>query len=163
MQASQIKAPVETVLAAAIDVLQDRGWSIVKTDRDMGLLQAETTSRLEPLGPAEESLRDFKVRQQRIETRQSPDDQWTRWERITLHVEPWGAQTRVRMVVTRCGSLPPMSYDKRIDNRGFSRGRWVRVNVPTQEESYEVLFPEVYEDWMARIARAVQIRQQLPE
>lgn len=158
MQSCLIDGTVDTVMAATIEVLQDKGWSILKADRGTGLLQAETERRLEALGPAEEGLNDYAARERRVRDRQVPEDQWTRWERVTVHIEPWNEMARLRLVLVRCGSQSPMSYDKRVDGSFFSRGRVATVNVPPREESCEVLYAEVYEDWMDRVARAAQLR-----
>ncbi len=162
MQTRVMAAPLDTVFAASVAVLQERGWNILKADRASGLIQAESNRRVETLSPKEESLTDLKKRQQIVGKRDSAADQWSRWEDVTAHIEPWGSRVRARIILSRRGALPPMTYTKRIGSSFFSKGRLVTVNAPASEESVEVLFPEVYEELLGRIEKAIALRQSQP-
>lgn len=162
MQTRVFATTVDTVFAATVAVLQDREWKILKADRASGIIQAESRRRVEGLGPKEEALTDLKARQRLLEKRDSAEDQWTRWDNLTIHIEPWGNHVRERITLSRTGALPPMVYKKRLGGSWFSKGREVLVNAPASEESAEVLFPEVYEEFFGQIAKAIALRQSQP-
>ena len=162
MQTRVLTAPLDTVFASTVAVLQERGWRILKADRASGLIQAESNRRVETLSPKEESLTDLKTRQQIVGKRDSAADQWSRWEDLTAHIEPWGSRVRERIILSRRGALPPMTYTKQIGGSWFSKGRVVTVNAPASEESVEVTFPEVYEELLGRIEKAIAVRQAQP-
>ncbi len=159
MQTRVFTASVDTVFAATVAVLQDRDWKILKADLASGIIQAESRRRVEALGPKEESLTDRKARKKLVEERDSAADQWSRWDTLTVHIEPWGNRVRERITMSRCGALPPMTYKKYINPSWFSKGREVTVNAPASEESAEMLFPEVYAEFFGQIEKAIGVRQ----
>ncbi|MGD9874504.1 MAG: hypothetical protein AB7T27_09575 [Kiritimatiellia bacterium] len=153
MQSRIYRAAPDTVFAGTIAVLQDIGWKLDSVDRASGLIRATTEKRLEPLGPQEEKVTDFDFRREAISKRTTEKDQWTRWEEMVIHTEPWpGGMTQQRIVFSRRGSLPAMSYADRIHRRE------VMINAPAREESVELLLPEVYADVFTRINKAVTER-----
>lgn len=162
MQTRVLSVPAGTVFAATVAVLQERGWRIRKADRTSGIIQAESDRRVETLSPKEEALTNLKTRQQIVGKRDSAADQWSRWEDLTAHIEPWGSRVRERIILSRCGALPPMTYMKKVGGSWFSSGRAVTVNAPAIEESVEVTFPEVYEELLGQIEKAIAVRQAQP-
>jgi len=159
MQTRGFAASLDTVFSSTVAVLQDRDWKILKADLASGIIQAESRRRVEALSPKEESLTDVKTRKKLVEQRDSAADQWTRWDTLTIHIEPWGNQVRERITMSRCGALPPMTYKKYINSSFFSKGREVTVNAPASEESAEMLFPEVYAEFFGQIEKAIGVRQ----
>lgn len=153
MQSRIYRAAPDTVFAGTIAVLQDIGWKLDSVDRASGLIRATTEKRLEPLGPQEEKVTDYDFRREAIKKRTTEKDQWTRWEEMVIHTEPWpGGMTQQRIVFSRRGALPAMSYADRMHRRD------VMINAPAREEAVELLLPEVYADVFQRIDRAVTER-----
>ena len=150
MQTRIFPAPEDAVFAATVAVLQDLGWKLDTVDRASGIIRASTEKRLEPLGPKEENITSFEWRRKAIQKRSSEKDQWTRWDELVAHIEKWpGRQARERIVLSRCGSLPAMSYPARVDKRE------VIINAPAKEESMEIPLAEVYAALFQRIEAAV--------
>ena len=140
----------EVVFAATVAVLQDLGWNLDAADRASGIIRASTAKRLEPLGPKEERITSFEWRRATIQKRSSEKDQWTRWDAMVAHIEKWpGKQARARIVLSRRGSLPAMSYPARVDKRD------VIINAPAKEEAVEVNLAEVYDTFFQQIEKAV--------
>lgn len=162
MQTRTFAATVDMVFAATVSVLQERSWKIIKADRASGLIQAESNRRVETLSPKEESLTDLKARRRLVGERGSAADQWNRWEDLTAHIEPWGSRVQARIILSRRGALPPMTYTKEIGGSWFSRSRVVTINAPAGEESVEVVFPEVYAELLGQIEKAIAVRQSQP-
>ena len=153
MQIQTYSAPDEVVFAATVAVLQDLGWNLDAADRASGIIRASTAKRLEPLGPKEERITSFEWRRATIQKRASEKDQWTRWDAMVAHIEKWpGKQARARIVLSRHGTLPAMSYPARVDKRD------VIINAPAKEESVEVNLGEVYAEFFQRIEKAVAAR-----
>lgn len=153
IQSRVYKAGPDVVFSGTVAVLQDLGWKIDTAYRASGLIRASTEKRLEPLGPKEEKIHNYEFRKNAIEERTTEKDQWTRWEEMVIHTEPWpDNSTRQRIVFSRCGSLPAMSYSSEVD------GRDVMINAPPREESVELQLPEVYSDIFERIDTAVTAR-----
>lgn len=159
MQTRTYAAPQDTVWAATLDVLLDLQWNVSTADRATGLLRATTHKRQEALSPTEERLTDFRQRKRTVQERSAAMKKWSRWEALTIHTESWGAnQTRQRMILTRCGARPSMTYRTHEDGGFLRRGDEVLVNAPVQEETVEVDLPEVYADVFDRIEKAVRLR-----
>ena len=155
IQSCMYYAPVDVVFSATIATLQDLGWALDTVDKASGLIRATTQKRLEPLGPQEERITDFEFRRQTIQKRTSEKDQWTRWEEMVIHTEPWSnGQTRQRLVFNRHGSLPALSYKTKLE------GKEGMINAPAREERVEMELREVYADVFARITKAVSERVQ---
>jgi hypothetical protein len=160
MQTRTFASSLDTVFAANIAVLQDIGWNIDTADKASGLIKATTNKRQEALSPKEEKITDYELRRKTVESRSEAMNKWTRWEELTLHVEPWGANAvHERVVTVRCGSLPPMSYKTRMREPATKKKQDVFVNAPAQEDRLELQLPEVYQDLFERIQKAVAERQ----
>lgn len=157
MQSHVYPAPLDTVFASTIAVLQDIGWNLGTVDKASGLIKATTARRQEALSPKEEKITDYELRKKTVEKRSSAMDKWTRWEEMTIHSELWGGSgVRQRIVMVRSGSLPPMTYVMKATE---GKAKEVLVNAPAQEESVEILLPEAYQDMFERIQKAVTSRQ----
>lgn len=138
------------LFSATIAVLQDLEWKLDTVDRAAGLIRASNLRRLEPLGPREETIASFEWRRKAIKSRSSEKDQWTRWDSMVVHIEKWPRQqSRARIIISRNGSLPAMSYPARVDKRD------VIINAPAKEEAVELLLPEVYDVLFKQIEQAV--------
>ncbi len=156
MQTRIFPAAEEVLFAATVAVLQDLGWTLDTVDRSSGIIRASTEKRLEPLGPKEEKIASFEWRRAAIQKRTSEKDQWTRWDEMVAHIEKWPAQqARERIVLSRCGSLPAMSYPARVDKRD------VVINAPAKEESLEIHLAEVYASLFQSIDQAIQERTRI--
>lgn len=157
MQTRIFPASEDVVFAATVAVLQDLGWKLDTVDRASGMIRASTEKRLEPLGPKEENITSFEWRRTAIQKRTSEKDQWTRWDEMVAHIEKWpGDQTSARIVLSRRGSLPAMSYPARVDKRD------VIINAPAKEESVEIQLADVYDALFQRIEKAIRERTQSP-
>lgn len=157
MQTRTYAAGDDVVFAATVAVLQDLGWNLETADRASGIIRASTSKRLEPLGPKEERITSFQWRRATIQKRASEKDQWTRWDQMVAHIEKWpGKQARARIVLSRHGTLPAMSYPARVDRRD------VIINAPAKEESVEVNLGEVYAAFFQQIENAVAARTASP-
>ncbi|MCZ7591818.1 MAG: hypothetical protein M5U15_06540 [Kiritimatiellae bacterium] len=153
MQTRVFMASDDIVFSAMVATLQDLGWSLDAADRASGIIRASTGKRLEPLGPKEEAITSFEWRRATIEKRGSEKDQWTRWDEMVAHIEKWpNSRARARIVLSRRGSLPAMSYPSKVDRRE------VIINAPAKEESVEVSLDEVYATLFKKIEQAVQER-----
>ena len=155
MQTRILPASEDVVFPATVAVLQDLGWKLDVVDRSSGIIRASTEKHLEPLGPKEEKITNYEWRRAAIQKRTSEKDQWTRWDEMVAHVEKWPAkQARERIVLSRCGALPAMSYPARVNKRD------VVINAPAKEESVEIHLSEVYASLFQRIDEAILDRTQ---
>ena len=150
MQTRVFNTSPGVLFAATIAVLQDLEWKLDSVDHAAGIIRASNLRRLEPLGPREETITSFEWRRKAIKQRASEKDQWTRWDTMVIHIESWpNQQARARIIVSRNGSLPAMSYPERVDRRD------VIINAPAKEEAVELLLPEVYDALFKQIRSAV--------
>ena len=150
MQTRVFSVSEGVLFSATIAVLQDLEWKLDSVDRAAGLIRASNLRRLEPLGPREETITSFEWRRRAIKHRASEKDQWTRWDTMVIHIEKWpNQQSRARIIISRNGSLPAMSYPARMERRD------VIINAPAKEEAVELLLPEVYEALFKEIELAV--------
>jgi len=164
MQSTVYPGSYDAVFAATISVMQDFGWNLSVIDKNSGIVKASTNKRLEKLSPVEESITDYELRLKTIEKRSDAQHQWTRWEEITIHTEPWGAnRARQRIVIMRWGSLPSMSYATRVGGGLLTRGQKATINAPPQEVNEELVLPEVYRALFEKIQRALNTRTTLQE
>ena len=158
MQTRQWDAPMDVVFSAAVDEIQDLGWTLDSVDKASGVIRASTAKRLEALGPEEEKFYDASVLKRKTKGR--PDVAWTRWMEAAIHIEPWGnGKTRQRIVLNLRGLVPAMSYLKRQEARGFTRAHDVMVNAPAVEESVEVEFQETYRELFDRVGSGIAQRK----
>lgn len=155
MQVRVFNQAPDVVFPATIAVMQDLGWRLDQVDQAAGIIRASNERRVEPLGPKEETITSYEWRRQAIKQRASEKDQWTRWDEMMIHIEKWGAgQTRQRVVISRCGSLPAMSYRAKVE------GRDAMINAPAKEESVELALADVYDALFGKIRKFIDQRAQ---
>lgn len=160
MQTKELAGRFDTAFAAALSVLQDEGWQMDAVDRESGLIQASSLKRQSLFGPSddfrppndpmvERVLKDAaKAKKDNI-----PYPEWTRWEQLTAHIEPWQAQTvRIRLSIVKCGQLP-------------AGQRFVKKNtfepVPGKEQSLVVEDMAIYQTLFQKLQHAMFVREGL--
>ncbi len=157
MQTKELEGSFDTGFAATLSVLQDEGWQINVVDKSSGIIQANSLKRQSSIGPAEDwyAERDPKYINKIIKQAKKKGAelvQWTRWEQITAHIEPWGSNTiRERITITKYGSLPSNTYSYESKTR----------TIGAREQSVVVENPATYQYLFQQIQRAVFIRQGL--
>lgn len=157
----------ETAFAATIAILQDKAWNLTEINKDSGVIQAETKRRRDDIGPSEDWQRGTKKNKtwpSSPRQKSGPSDEvlnkWTRWEKLTAHVEPWGAgKVRERISIVKQGSLPAVTYSYKVGS--FSDRKVVNVNEPAREDQALDDDPLVYEKMFSRIKQAMAERQKL--
>ncbi len=162
MQTKELNGNFATAFAATISVLQDEGWQLVEVDRDSGIIQASSLKRQDVIGPAEDwyAERDSGHRDKLVKQAKKSESglaEWTRWEQLTAHIEPWGKKTvRQRITITKFGSLAPHTYS-------FSdkKGRDKISTAGGKEQSLIIENPATYQYLFQQIQRAIFIRQGL--
>lgn len=156
MQTKELDGDFETAFAATISVLQDDGWQIDEVDKGSGLIQASSLKRQDLIGPGD----DWRAAD--LDDQDPSAALWTRWERLTIHLEPWRSDTvRERISIVRCGALPSRS-SRHSEPRWFGLGsKEQTVNEPGKEQSVIVEDPRVYQHLFQQIQKAIFIRQGL--
>ena len=160
MQTKDVNGDFDTAFAGALSVLQDEGWQIEEVDKDTGVMQASSLKRQDLLGPtgdwraADESfVEGLQKRVKQTEKKGGIYPWWTRWERLTLHAEPWQKKTvRMRISIVKCGNLP---------SGAMIGAKNEVIPVPGQEQSAVVEDPSVYKYLFQQIQKAVFVRQAL--
>jgi len=162
MQTKELDGDFATAFAATISVLQDEGWELIEVDRGSGIIQASSLKRQDIIGPAEDwyAERDAGYRDQLAKQAKKSESglaEWTRWEKLTAHIEPWGKKTvRERITITKFGSLAAHTYS-------FSdkKGRDKISTDGGKEQSLIIENPATYQYLFQQIQRAIFIRQGL--
>ena len=151
----------DTAFSAVIAVLQDNAWDIQDVQKDSGLIMAYTKKRPDTIGPSEDWRRDHDAKKRakpRKEGDESIINQWTRWEKLTAHIEPWGGgRSRVRISIVNFGALPAVTYSYPV-NSLFTRKN-ITVNAQATEEQVVVEDPVPYTREFSKIEKAVEDRQ----
>jgi hypothetical protein len=160
MQTRELSGTFATAFSATLSVLQDEGWEIDVVDKESGIIQASSLKRQDTIGPAEDwyaeqnaDYRDNLLKNARKSETALPE--WTRWERLTAHIEPWGKNTvRHRITITKCGSLTPSTYS-------FSgKGGGQKISTTGgKEQSLVIENPATYQYLFQQIQRAVFVRE----
>jgi hypothetical protein len=163
MQTKELQGDFDTAFAATISVMQDEGWQIDVVDKQSGIIQASSLKRQDIIGPAEDwyaehdaRYRDKLIKKAKKEKHGAGLVEWTRWERLTAHIEPWAKDTvRHRITITKFGSLPTTygAADKK--ERGDIRTQGGK------EQSVIIENPATYQYLFQQIQRAVFVRQGL--
>jgi hypothetical protein len=162
MQTKELQGDYRTAFAATISVLQDEGWQIDVVDRESGIIQASSLKRQDVIGPAEDWLaeQDKQYRDKLIKKAKDSSSglpEWTRWEQLTAHIEPWGKTTvRQRISITRFGSLPPNTF-----SQSDKKGRDKILTASGKEQSIIVENPATYQYLFQQIQRSIFIREGL--
>lgn len=163
IQTRAMDADFDTVYAATIAVLQDEGWDIQDIQKDSGVIQALTKRRSSKLGPDDDwkaGAKDASKEEKKpfsFQKKSEPQklvNEWTRWEKLTAHIEPWGAQVKNRISITKFGSLPAVTYTYPVGS-----GREMTVNSPAKEDQVTDEDPLTYSRLFARIEQAVADRK----
>lgn len=162
MQSKELSGNFTTAFSATLSVLQDEGWQIDVVDKPSGIIQASSLKRQDSIGPAEDwyaerdaAYRDNIAKKARKE--QTPLPEWTRWERLTVHIEQWGKKTvRFRITIIKCGSLASNTYSFPDD-----RGSQKTSTIGSKEQSLVIENPATYQYLFQQIQRAVFIREGL--
>lgn len=162
MQTKEMEGSFDTGFSATISVLQDEGWQIEVVDKSSGIIQASSLKRQSIIGPAEDwySKKDpnyINTLQKNAAEKGSGLLDWTRWEQLTVHIEPWGKSTlRERITITKFGSLPSNTYS-------FSNKNDIQktTTIGAKEQSVVVENPATYQYLFQKIQRAIFIRQGL--
>jgi len=162
MQTKELDGDFATAFAATISVLQDEGWQLIEVDRGSGIIQASSLKRQDIIGPAEDwySERDSGYRDKLVKQSKKSESglaEWTRWEQLTAHIEPWGKKTaRERITITKFGSLASHTFS-------FSdkKGRDKISTDGGKEQSLIIENPATYQYLFQQIQRAIFIRQGL--
>jgi hypothetical protein len=164
MQTKELKGSFTTGFSATISVLQDEGWQLDVVDKSSGIIQASSLKRQDIIGPAEDwyAEQDSGYREKIIKKAEKSKKgsgllEWTRWEQLTAHIEPWGKDTiRHRVSITKFGSLPTHTYS--FDGK---KGKQKVATTGGKEQSMIIDNPQTYQYLFQRIQRAIFIRQGL--
>lgn len=164
MQTKELGGDFDTGFVATISVLQDEGWQIEVVDKASGIIQASSLKRQDFIGPSQDRYaeRDSKYRQKlskEAEDKGITQLEWTRWQQLTSHIEPWGKGTiRQRITITRNGTLPSNTY-----SYDYKNGRQKVTTTGGKEQSIVVENPATYQYLFQQIQRAIFIRQGLTD
>jgi predicted small lipoprotein YifL len=161
IQTRVIEADFDTVYAATIAVLQDEGWDIQDVKKESGVIQALTKRRQSKLGPdddwkagTKEATKEEKKSSKKKSEQQKLVNEWTRWEKLTAHIESWGEKAKNRISITKFGALPAITYTYPVGS-----GREMTVNSPAKEDQVVDEDPLTYSRLFARIEQAVADRK----
>ncbi len=167
IQTKTLNADPDLAYAAIIAVLQDEAWDLQDLAKESGVIQAYTKKRSDSIGPGEDWMREQQpqkgsskpVAGNRRKERESVLNEWTRWEKLTAHVEPWGSgRTRVRIQIVKFGVQPAVTYSYPV-NSMFSR-KEITINAPAKEEQVVVEDPLAYTKLFTRIDSAIRVRKE---
>jgi len=162
MQTKELSGDFTTAFSATLSVLQDEGWQIDVVDKPSGIIQASSLKRQDSIGPAEDwyaeqdaAYRDNLAKKARKAEILPPE--WTRWERLTAHIEQWGEKTvRLRLTIIKCGSLASSTYSLAGD-----KGSQKTSTTGGKEQSLVIENPATYQYIFQQIQRAVFVREGL--
>jgi hypothetical protein len=164
IQTREFSADFDVAYRATVAVLLERGWQLEATDKEAGLIQATSLHTQDVIGPNRDDLRDHpeigEAREAMRSFRGSEDmsfPTWTRWERLTVLLEPWGSGAiRGRISIVKRGSLASgMHYYPNPSIFGY-KGK--KILDSGQEQSVMVADPKSYEVLFQSIEQAISIR-----
>jgi len=164
MQTKEMQGTFDTGFNATISVLQDEGWQLDIVDKQSGVIQASSLKRQDIIGPGEDwrAEQDSDYREKIIKRAEKEKEgpgllEWSRWEQVTAHIEPWGKDSiRQRITITKFGKLPSHTY-----SYSAKRGNEKVATEGGKEQSVIIENPAVYQYLFQRIQRALFIRQGL--
>jgi len=160
MQSRELPGHFDTAFSAALSVLQDEGWQLDEVGKDSGVIQASSLKWQGLIGP-EDDWRDAgdpfikRVREEAEKAAKKgiPYPQWTRWDRLTAHIEPWQPNSvRVRLTIVKCGLLPSGA---RIQKKNQI------TPIPGKEQSVLLEDPAVYQYLFQKLQKAIFVREGL--
>ena len=164
IQTREFEADFDVAYRATVAVLLERGWQLETTDKETGLIQATSLHTQDVIGPNRDNLtNDPEIEATREEMRNFRGREgmsfptWTRWERLTILLEPWGAnRIRGRISIVKRGSLASGKHlypNPRIFGYGGKK-----ILESGQEQSVMVLDPKSYEVLFQSIEEAIALR-----
>lgn len=157
LQTRTLAASLDTAFAATIAVLQDEEWDLQDIRKDSGVIQAVTKKRSDAIGPSDDWRREVLTGDK--SGRDEVLNRWTRWDKLTAHMEPWGSgQVRLRLNITKFGTLPAITYSYPVGS--FRSKKTVTVNALAKEEQVVVEEPMAYKTLFTRIEGAIVQRNQ---
>jgi hypothetical protein len=163
IQTKVLEAETALVFSSTLAVLQDAGWDIQTINKESGVIQAVTKKRTDALGPSEDWKKAGRTKTDAPKT--SDEDktvinEWTRWEKVTVHIEPWSAgKSRNRISIVKFGVQPAVTYTYPV-NALFSPRKEVTVTTPATEDQAVVEDPLVYQRLFTRIETAIKVRHE---
>ncbi len=161
IQTRVLNSDFDTVFAATIAVLQDEAWDLQDVKKDSGMIIGATKRRVESNGPSEDWRfpSDTKAKPKTGITQKKNEvviNEWTRWEKLTVQVEPWGeGKVRERINIVKFGTQPAVSYSYPVGGK-----REIMVSAQAKEEQEIAEDPLAYSRLFARIERAIGEREQ---
>jgi predicted small lipoprotein YifL len=163
IQTRTFDADFAITFSAVIAVLQDNAWDLQDIQKESGVIMAYTKKRSDTVGPAEDWRLDQDAKKKKTKPKKDDDEsiinQWTRWEKLTAHIEPWGSgKARVRISIVNFGALPAVTYSYPV-NSMFTRKN-ITVNAQATEEQVVVEDPVAYTKEFTKIEKAVADRKQ---
>ncbi len=164
IQTRVFDAEFPVAFSAVIAVLQDNAWDLQDIQRESGVIMAYTRKRSDTIGPSEDWRRDLDTKKKKKAKAREKDEtasiinQWTRWEKLTAHIESWGAgKSRIRISIVNFGALPAVTYSYPVDSM-FSRKN-ITVNAQATEEQVIVEDPVAYSKEFTKIEKAIADRK----
>ena len=157
-------AGFDIAFSAVLSVLQDDAWDLQDIKKESGVIMAFTKKRPDTIGPAEDWRRELEAKKKKRPKAGKDEDesiinQWTRWEKLTAHIEPWGSgKARIRISIVNFGALPAVTYSYPV-NSMFTR-KTITVNAQATEEQVVVEDPVAYSKLFTKIEKAIADRQQ---
>jgi hypothetical protein len=157
MQTKELEGSFDTGFTATLSVLQDQGWQIDVVDKESGIIQASSLKRQNTIRPADDwyaqhDSKYIKKISKQAKKRGTGLLEWTRWEQITVHIEPWGRESiRERITITKVGSLPSNTYSYKSKTS----------TIGAKEQSVIIENPATYQYLFQQIQRSIFIRQGL--
>jgi len=163
IQTKILAADFNVAFSSVIAVLQDDAWDMQEIGKETGVIQAVTKKRPDTIGPAEDWRRDYESKKKKAKPKKDDDEsiinQWTRWEKLTAHIEPWGrGRSRIRISIVNFGALPAVTYSYPVSSL-FTRKN-ITVNAQATEEQVVVEDPVAYSKLFTKIEKAITERKQ---
>ncbi len=167
MQTKELPGDFNTAFAATISVLQDEGWQLDTVDKPSGIIQASSLRFQDIIGPYEDyhASHDPEYRKKlqkrakkSVKKNKGPGLlEWTRWEQLSVHIEPWGTNTvRERITITKYGTVPSNTYSVK-----GKQDQQLVGTIGGKEQSIIIDNPTRYQYLFQQIRRAIFVRQGL--
>lgn len=167
MQTKELKSDFDTAFRSAAATVHELGWQIDLVDKDAGLIQASSFRTLDVIGPEDDARTSDPIIEETREGLRAFEGKedismavWTRWDKLTVLLEPWGAGTvRARISIVKYGTLPSglhyYPYPKAFGYKGK------RILESAKEQSMLHLDPKTYEVLFQQIRNAIVTRQRV--
>ncbi len=168
IQTRVFSSDVSTVFAATINTLQSQEWDIQEVGKDSGVILATSRKWDSRVGPSEDwtavlpgySKKPVSEPGVAGASQKEPDlNQWTRWEKLTAHIETWeGGKTRARVSIIKFGTLPALTITRPAGS-GYGRRDIITVSAPAKEDQASDENPLTYSKIFSRIADEISKKQ----